>query len=199
MTIYRDIEVVALACQGTLLDSRPAIEAVAYELARRNGESPLDRGAALRRRIEALAGDGLALAFERLARERGWIGEESGEESLARAAFLTRPYPDAVAAIGLAAGLGRRLLAVSQLDRRLLDIALRPFDGAFSAVVEQDEVPEGRHVLYVSSAPHRLRAAGARGNRTVWLRREPGSRADGWQSLAELSEALGELAPAEAA
>jgi hypothetical protein len=63
-----------------------AIEAVAYELARRNGESPLDRGAALRRRVEALAAtDGLAHAFDQLARERGWRGEESGDESEARA------------------------------------------------------------------------------------------------------------------
>ena len=64
---------------------REAIEAVAYELARRNGESPLDRGAALRERVEALAAmDGLAHAFERLVRERGYRGEESGEESAAR-------------------------------------------------------------------------------------------------------------------
>jgi hypothetical protein len=64
---------------------RAAIEAVAYELARRNGESPLDRGVELGRRVEALARtDDLARAFERLAQERGYRGEESGEESAAR-------------------------------------------------------------------------------------------------------------------
>ena len=64
-----EIEVVAFACRGTLLDWTGAIEAVAYELARCNGESPLDRGAALRRRVESLAGGhGLARGFERLAR-----------------------------------------------------------------------------------------------------------------------------------
>jgi len=64
---------------------RDAIQAVAYELARRNGESPLDRGAALSRRVEALAErDGLARGFDRLVRERGYRGEESGEESAAR-------------------------------------------------------------------------------------------------------------------
>ena len=47
------IEVVAFACRGTLLDWTRAVDAVAYELARRNGESPLDRGAALGRRAEA--------------------------------------------------------------------------------------------------------------------------------------------------
>lgn len=62
-----------------------AVEAVAYELARHNGESPLDRGAALGRRVSALAGDlGWARAFEQLAAERGWRGEESGAESESR-------------------------------------------------------------------------------------------------------------------
>jgi hypothetical protein len=64
---------------------KEAIAAVAYELARRNGESPLDRGAALRRRVIALAaGRDLAYGFERLIRERGYWGEESGEECAAR-------------------------------------------------------------------------------------------------------------------
>ena len=35
---------VAFACRGTLVDWTSAINAVAYELARRNGESLLDRG-----------------------------------------------------------------------------------------------------------------------------------------------------------
>jgi hypothetical protein len=67
------------------MEETQAIEAVVYELARRNGESPLDRGAALRRHVETLAvTDGLARAFDRLAEERGYRGEESGEESAAR-------------------------------------------------------------------------------------------------------------------
>ena len=62
-----------------------AIEAVVYELARRNGESPLDRGAALRRRVEELEPRvGLPRAFELLMQERGYRGEESGEECAAR-------------------------------------------------------------------------------------------------------------------
>jgi hypothetical protein len=64
---------------------RNAIEAVVYELARHNGESPLDRGAGLRRRIEALAAqDGLAVAFARLNDERGWNTEENGSECESR-------------------------------------------------------------------------------------------------------------------
>jgi hypothetical protein len=46
-----DVEAVVLACRGTLASWSPAVEAVAYEQARVNAESPLDRGAALRRRV----------------------------------------------------------------------------------------------------------------------------------------------------
>ena len=80
-----------------------AIEAVVYELARRNGESPMDRGAQLRLRVLELADDAgsgpsdapwdsltarFAYAFERLAHERGYRNEESGEECLARVESL---------------------------------------------------------------------------------------------------------------
>ena len=51
-----DVEAVVLACRGTLASWSPAVEAVAYEQARVNAESPLDRGAALRRRVEELSG-----------------------------------------------------------------------------------------------------------------------------------------------
>jgi len=67
---------------------REAVEAVVYELARHNGESPLDRGAGLRRRLEEFSADGLATAFERLAGERGWYRDESGFESESRVLAL---------------------------------------------------------------------------------------------------------------
>ena len=56
------IEVGAFACRGTLVDWAGAIEAVAYELARPNGESPLIRGAMLRRRAVAPGAREQALA-----------------------------------------------------------------------------------------------------------------------------------------
>src|SRR5918997_3108690 len=97
------LEVVAFGCCGTLVDWTGAIEAGAYELARRNGESLLDRGAALGRRVEALAaGRGLARGFERLAHDRGYRGEESGDESLARVIAMARPLPGAHDAVALA-------------------------------------------------------------------------------------------------
>lgn len=81
---------------------KDAVEAVVYELARHNGESPLDRGAALRRRVVDLSADlGWACAFEQLAAERGWRGEESGRESEAR--VLAHVYGAAVTATLMAA------------------------------------------------------------------------------------------------
>jgi hypothetical protein len=68
---------------------REAIETVAYELARHNGESPMDRGAALGRRVHELSQRwGLAGAFEAFKAERAYRGEESGEELYARVEAL---------------------------------------------------------------------------------------------------------------
>src|SRR3954465_11670057 len=90
------IEVVAFGCRGTLVDWAGAIEAVAYELARRNGESPLDRGARLRRRVGARAGGrGLPRGFERLARERCYRAGQDGDELLADVVAMARPLPGA--------------------------------------------------------------------------------------------------------
>jgi hypothetical protein len=160
-----EIEVVAFACRGTLLDWTGAIEAVAYELARCNGESPLDRGAALRRRVETLAdGHGLARGFERLARERGYRGEESGEESLARVIALARPLRGAREAVALAVRSGRRVVAVSRAEN---PGALYLFGGAFEAVLsdprELGEPPA--RILYVSTAEWRRAEARRRGMR----------------------------------
>jgi hypothetical protein len=68
---------------------RNAIAAVAYELARRNGESPMDRGAALGMRLEELCErSDLASAFERFKAERRYRLEESGVECAARVEAL---------------------------------------------------------------------------------------------------------------
>ena len=162
-----EIQVVAFACRGTLLDWSGAIEAVAYELARCNGESPLDRGAALRRRVETLAdGHGLARGFERLARERGYRGEESGEESLARVIALARPLRGAREIVAHAVRSGRRLVAVSRAEN---PGALYLFGGAFEAVVSDPREldVEPRSILYVSAAHWRRSEARRRGMRSA--------------------------------
>ena len=153
-----EIEVVAFACRGTLLDWSGAIEAVAYELARCNGESPLDRGAALRRRVEALAdGHGLARGFERLARERGYRGEESGEESLARVVAMARPLRGAREVVALAVRSGRRLVAVSRAES---PGALYLFGGAFEAVSADLHAGRGAAPERCSTSPRPTGGAG---------------------------------------
>jgi hypothetical protein len=149
------VEHIAFACRGTLVNWADAIDSVAYELARRNGESPLDRGAWLGRRVEALAGeDGLARGFERLARERGYRDEESGAESLARVVAMARPRHGAVEAVQCAVRSGRRVVAVARTDSVR---ALRHFGTAFESVVsdprEIGAPPEA--ILYVSAAEWR--------------------------------------------
>jgi FMN phosphatase YigB (HAD superfamily) len=162
-----EVEVVAFACRGTLVDWAGAIDAVVYELARRNGESPLDRGAALGRRVEALAaGDGLALGFERLAHERAYLGEESGDESLARVVAMARPIRGAREAVQLAVRSGKRVIAVSRTDGAR---ALRPFGDVFEAVVadpREVSVPT-EAIMYVSTAEWRRVEARRRGMRAA--------------------------------
>ena len=162
-----EVEVVAFACRGTLVDWAGAIDAVAYELARRNGESPLDRGSALGRRVEALAkADGLALGFERLARERAYLGEESGDESLARVVAMARPIRGAREAVQLAVQAGKRVFAISRDEGAR---ALQPFGDAFEAVVADPRdvgvLPEA--ILYVSAAEWRRVEARRRGMRVA--------------------------------
>ncbi|HEX5616928.1 MAG TPA: hypothetical protein VFX51_00825 [Solirubrobacteraceae bacterium] len=160
---------VAFACRGTLVDWTSALDAVAYELARRNGESPLDRGASLGRRVEALAAsDGLARGFERLAEERGYRDEESGAESLARVIAMARPLRGAREAVQFAARSGRRVVAVARTESFH---ALKPFGDAFEAVVsdpcEIGAPPEA--IIYVSAAQRRREDARRRGMRATAL------------------------------
>jgi FMN phosphatase YigB (HAD superfamily) len=168
-----EVEHVAFACRGTLVDWAGAIDAVTYELARRNGESPLDRGASLGRHVESLAdGDGLARGFERLVHERGYVGEESGAESLARVVAMARPLRGAREAVQLAVRSGRRVVAVARTESIR---ALGPFGGAFEAVVsdlrEIDAPPEA--ILYVSAAEWRRVEARRLGMRAAALHELP--------------------------
>ena len=163
------IQVVAFACRGTLIDWTGAIDAVAYEMARHNGESPLDRGAALGRRVEKLAaGQGLARGFEWLAQVRGYRHEESGDELLARVVAMARPLDGAREAVALAVRSGKSVVAVSRAESAG---ALRPFGGSFEAVVsdpqELDAAPNA--ILYVSAAKWRRAEARRRGMRAAAL------------------------------
>jgi FMN phosphatase YigB (HAD superfamily) len=216
-----DVDVVVLACLGTLADWSGAIESVVYELARANGESPMDRGAALRRRVERLSreaagGPCLASAFERLARERGWRRRTGGHGCRQRVVALSRPFPDVAPALELVAGAAGSLVVLSQADRALVEGALRPLDGAFDAIVTAADIggpaspgvtlarvagclatPPDR-ILHVSASRAAVDGARVLGMRRAWVNRDA---ADGrprqlrpdeeWKTLHGLAEFFG--------
>ena len=128
-----EIQVVAFACRGTLVDWTGAIDAVTYELARRNGESPLDRGAALGRRWRRWqAMTGSHVASNGLPMRAGIAMRRAATSSLARVVAMARPLPGAREAVALAVRSGKRAVVVSRAESAR---ALDPFGGAFDAVV----------------------------------------------------------------
>jgi FMN phosphatase YigB (HAD superfamily) len=213
-----DVEAVVLTCRGTLASWSPAVEAVAYEQARVNAESPLDRGAALRRRVEELSAGvtpSLAEGFDRLAAERGWRRGMTGSECRGRVVALARPYAEVPAALELAIAAGRPLVVASTGDPVLVEGALRPLDGAFDAVLTAREldadVPASaarwlganpRRLLYVSASRAGIAQAGMLGMRRAWVNRAGDRRrpphllpAEEWPSLRGLGTFLGVGSP----
>src|SRR3954468_7948348 len=215
-----DVDAVVLACRGTLASWSLAVEAVAYEQARVNAESPLDRGAALRRRVEdlSLAADAppsLAAGFDRLAGEGGWRRGLTGSECRSRVVALARPYADVPAALEVAVGAGLPLFVVSPADPVLVEGALRPLDGAFDAILTGRELgaagpgavltaaarwmgADPRRLLYVSASRVGIAHAGMLGMRRAWVNRtSDGSRPpqllpdEEWPSLHGLGAFLG--------
>jgi FMN phosphatase YigB (HAD superfamily) len=213
-----DVDAVVLACRGTLASWSPAVEAVVYEQARVNAESPLDRGAALRRRVEELSAGStpsLAAGFDRLAAERGWRRGLTGSECRGRVVALARPYAEVPAALELAIAAGFPLVVASTGDPVLVEGALRPLDGAFDAVLTARElggdVPasaarwlgaDPRRLLYVSASRAGIAQAGRLGMRRAWVnragdRRRPPHLPPGeeWRSLRGLGAFLGVGSP----
>jgi FMN phosphatase YigB (HAD superfamily) len=219
-----DVDAVVLACRGTLASWSLAVEAVVYEQARLNAESPLDRGAALRRRVDDLsiaagATPSLAAGFDRLAAERSWRRGLTGAECRGRVVALARPYADVPAALEVAIGAGLPLVVASPADPVLVEGALRPLDGAFDAILTARELgaagPGGvlaaaarrlatdpRRLLYVSASRAGIAHAGRLGMRRAWVnrtsdrRRPPYLRPDEeWPSLRRLGAFLGVGSP----
>jgi FMN phosphatase YigB (HAD superfamily) len=213
-----DVDAVVLACRGTLASWSPALEAVVYEQARVNAESPLDRGAALRRRVEDLslaagASPSLAAGFDRVAAERGWRRGMTGAECRSRVVALARPYADVPAALEAAVGAGLPLVVVAPEDPVLVEGALRPLDGAFDAILTDRELgaaltaaadrmeADPRRLLYVSASRVGIVHAGMLGMRRAWVNRTDRRRPpqllpdEEWPSLHELGAFLGVGAP----
>ena len=209
-----DVDAVVLACRGTLASWSPALEAVVYEQARVNAESPLDRGAALRRRVEDLslaagATPSLAAGFDRLAAERGWRRGMTGSECRSRVVALARPYADVPAALEAAVGAGLPLVVVAPEDPVLVEGALRPLDGAFDAILTDRELgaaltaaahrmaADPCRLLYVSASRVGIVHAGLLGMRRAWVNRTDRRRPpqllpdEEWPSLRGLGAFLG--------
>src|SRR5580765_7271511 len=169
------IEVLVVSCEQTVVSLQDGLEALLYRTARRHGEAPLDRGRALRRRLEAVAAPSLAAAYEALAAERAYRWAGPGTLAVAAAAAASKLYPDAEPALERAREAGLHVVAVADVDRSLVDAALRPLDGAFDEVyagcglataVTSIGVPAHR-ILHVAARRSALRAAAALGLRSA--------------------------------
>jgi len=207
------IEVVVLASHGTVVNWRDGVEAVLYEVARMHGESPLDRGRTLRRRLEELQRSGpISWAFDELAAERGYRWMPRGESAFERVVRSCRVFSDAAPALTIARAAGLRLIAVGGSDPQLVDAALRPLDGAFDEVLPAASldraagaigVPAGR-VLHVATTLGALRTAAALGMRCAWLNRTGATAPEEavfdveWQSLHSLGAWVAGRSPAGA-
>lgn len=172
-------EVVVFSCEQAIVNLQDGVEALLYRTARRHGEAPLDRGRALRRRLEELSAPSLAEAYEALAVERGYRWAGPGDLAVMAAAAAIRPYPDAAAALEHARAAGLQVVAVADADRTLVEAALRPLDGVFDAVFAECGLPAAirsigvprRGILHVAGRCVALRAAAALGVRSAWLNR----------------------------
>jgi FMN phosphatase YigB (HAD superfamily) len=194
---WEDVRVVTLAFRGSLVDWRSAVESILYETARRHGESPLDRGRALRERLgklEAAAagaapGGRFAAAFQALARERGYRWAVDGDTALQRVVAGCRPHADVAPALDRAMRAGLTVVVVADADAAAVHAALRPLDGAIDDVVTAQDLGRARgpraalacalwragvpaaRALHVATGAEQLRAARSLGVRAAWLNR----------------------------
>ena len=172
------IAAVTVAFRGVLVDLDAAEESLVYELARRHGQPPMDRGRDLARRLRALTlqHGGLAPAVDALAAERGFRWAPAGTDAVRSIAAACRTLAGVRT---LLERLDAPVVAVATAEHELVDAALRPLDGAFAAVVcapgpraavraalARADAPADR-VVHVGIDPAELRAAAALGMRVA--------------------------------
>jgi len=128
------VAAVTLAFRGVLVDLDGAEQALVYDIARRHGLAPMDRGRALARRLRALEVEMgcLAAAVEALASERAFRWAPTGADAVRRIAAGCRTLVDVRPALDR---LEIPVVAVADAEPLIVDSALRPLDGAFAAVV----------------------------------------------------------------
>ncbi len=172
------VAAVTLAFRGVLVDLDSAEEAVVYEMARRHGVAPMDRGRALAARLRELEAErgGLAVAADALAAERGFRWAPAGAEAVRLVAAACRTLA------GVRSALERLeipAVAVAAAEPEIVESALRPLDGAFAAVVtgrrpraalraalDRAGMPADR-VVHVAADRAELHVAAALGMRTA--------------------------------
>ena len=183
------IEVVAFACRGTLVDWTGAIEAVAYELARRNGESPLDRGASVasprRRRWPAATGwragsSGSPASGATASGRTATSCSRTSSRWRGRCRGRARPWRSRSGS----AGVCSPCRAAS--SPQALDLFGDAFEDVVAHPAEIDADPDA--ILYVSSAPWRRAEARSAGMRAV----APGALG---QALADVPGSCDPLGP----
>lgn len=191
------VAAVTLSFRGVLADLDAPEQAVLYDLARRHGHSPLDRGRALSRRLRALEDElafapgasRFAAAYDVLAREHGFHWAPAGASALHEVAAGCRLFSDVRPALELAARARLPVVAVTDADAEAVEAVLRPLDGAFAHVVTGRELGAARgaraaldgalrrlgvapsRVLHVGTAAGQMRAAESLGTRAAWLSR----------------------------
>ncbi len=172
------IAAVTVAFRGVLVDLDAAEDALVYELARRHGQAPMDRGRALADRLRAHASElgGIAPAFDALAAEHGFRWAPPGRDAVRKLAGGCRTVAGVQTVLER---LDAPVVAVATAEQELVGPALRPLDGAFAAVVcapgahralraalARVEAPADR-VVHVGRDPAELRAAADLGMRVV--------------------------------
>jgi phosphoglycolate phosphatase-like HAD superfamily hydrolase len=175
---HSDVAAVTLAFRGVLVDLDGAEETLVYELARRHGLAPMDRGRALARRLRALEAElgSLSAAVDALATERGFRWAPPGGDAVRRIAGACRTLATVRPALER---LEIPAVAVAAAEPAIVDTALRPLDGAFAAVVTargprtalraalaRAGAPAAR-VVHVGTDRAELRIAAALGMRTA--------------------------------
>jgi FMN phosphatase YigB (HAD superfamily) len=194
-------DAVTLAFGGVIVDWRGAVESLLYDVARRHGESPMDRGRSLRRRLEelevaavaprgnAVRTGGFIAAYEALVRARGYRWAPGGAQALRSAVGACQLFADVVGAVEHVAATGVRVAVVTNADPAPVEAALRRLDGAVHTVVNGRDLGIGRgpaaalvcaleqldasadRVLHVGTSVAELRAAECAGVLGGWLSR----------------------------
>ena len=142
--------VAAFDCYGTLIDWEGGLGNFLYAFALRNGEEPVENGAALRRRWEAIQFERiqgqyrpykeiLADSLEAWATERGIPYRRDDGDDLVRAMRSWQPFHDTRPALLQAREGGLKLAILSNTDRDIIAHSLKHLEVPFDLVITAED------------------------------------------------------------